>query len=93
MSAEKVVVGLDIGTTKVCAIVGRQNASGTIDVHAIGTADNEGVSRGAIDNIEKTVDAIRKAVGDAQRQCGGELSVTAAQPSGVRIEAVVPMRQ
>lgn len=87
MSAEKVVVGLDIGTTKVCAIVGRQNASGTIDVHAIGTADNEGVSRGAIDNIEKTVDAIRKAVGDAQRQCGGELNIVHVGIAGEHIRS------
>lgn len=87
MARERVVVGLDIGTTKVCAMVGKLNAAGTIDVHGMGKAENEGVSRGSIDNIEKTVEAIRQAMGEAQRQCGGELNVVHVGIAGEHIRS------
>ncbi len=87
MGKERVVVGLDIGTTKVCAIVGKLNASGQIDVHGLGVAENEGVNRGNIDNIEKTVEAIRRAVSEAERQCGGELFVVHVGIAGEHIRS------
>jgi len=49
-----VVVALDIGTTKVCAIAGRRDANGKIEILAIGKVESEGVSRGVVSNIEKT---------------------------------------
>ena len=68
-------------------MVGRLNAAGTIDIHGLGKAENEGVSRGSIDNIEKTVEAIRQAVGEAQRQCGGELNVVHVGIAGEHIRS------
>lgn len=59
---KKVVVGLDIGTTKVCAIVGAKNEHGKIDILGMGRADSLGVIRGEVRNIDKTVKAIREAV-------------------------------
>jgi cell division protein FtsA len=69
----KIIVGLDIGTTKVCAIVGRFNEYGKIDVLGMGKADSHGVSRGVVTNINKTVDAITKAVNEASDKSGVEI--------------------
>lgn len=68
MSAEfKVIVGLDIGTTKVCAIVGRRNEHGKIEVLGMGKAESLGVIRGEVRNIEKTVKAINEAIEKAKQ--------------------------
>ena len=61
MEHEKIVVGLDIGTTKICAIVGRQNEFGKLEVLGMGKAESEGVIKGIVTNIDKTVFAIEKA--------------------------------
>ena len=55
-----IVVGLDIGTTKICAIVGRRSEFGKIEVLGIGKADSSGVTRGVVSNIQKTVQGIAK---------------------------------
>ena len=62
---ERYIVGLDIGTTKICAIVARQNDHGKIEVVSMGKADSFGVMRGVVANIDKTVLAIKAAVADA----------------------------
>lgn len=64
------IVAIDIGTTKVCAIVGRRNEYGKLEVLGFGKVDSEGVLRGVVSNIEKTVNAISEAVRLAQRQSG-----------------------
>jgi cell division protein FtsA len=66
----KIIVGLDIGTTKVCAIVGRFNEYGKIDVLGMGKADSHGVTRGVVTNINKTVEAIKKAIDEASDKSG-----------------------
>ncbi len=62
---ERYIVGLDIGTTKICAIVARQNEHGKIEVVSVGKAESFGVLRGVVANIDKTVVAIKSAVTDA----------------------------
>ena len=58
-----VVVGLDIGTTKVVAVVGcRDKASGKIRILGYGRTESVGVVRGAVINLDKTADAVRRAV-------------------------------
>src|SRR5690606_33937305 len=73
MQNSKIIVGLDIGTTKVCAIVGRYNEFGKVDVLGMGKADSHGVSRGVVSNINKTVDAIKKAVTEASEKSGVDI--------------------
>lgn len=63
----EIVVALDIGTTKVCAIAGRKNQYGLIEVLGIGKVKSEGVSRGVVSNIAKTVKAIQDAVDIAEK--------------------------
>ena len=69
VKTDKIIVGLDIGTTKVCAIVGKMNENGKINVMGIGKSPSMGgVSRGMVSNIGKTVEAIKAAVAIASKQ-------------------------
>lgn len=72
-NSNRIITGLDIGTTKICAIVGRINDHGKIDILGMGKADSFGVMRGVVANIDKTVEAIRKAVAEAQEKSGVEI--------------------
>lgn len=65
MQEEKLVVGLDIGTTKICAIVGRKNKHGKLEVLGMGKAISDGVIRGIVTNIDKTIMAIERAIAQA----------------------------
>ena len=62
-----IVVALDIGTTKVCALAGRKNEHGKLEILGVGKVDSVGVMRGVVTNIEKTVNAIYEAVSAAER--------------------------
>jgi cell division protein FtsA len=59
---EKIAVGLDIGTTKIVAIVGKRNEFGKIEIIGMGKAPSLGVQRGVVTNIVQTVDSIQRAV-------------------------------
>jgi cell division protein FtsA len=88
MSTEKIVVGLDIGTTKVCAIVGKKNEFGKINILGFGKAESDGVSRGVVVNIDKTVEAIRKAVAEAEKQSGVDVNVVYVGIAGEHIRSM-----
>ncbi|MBR9975737.1 MAG: cell division protein FtsA [Bacteroidetes bacterium] len=68
--ADNIVVGLDIGTTKICAMIAAKDGDGRINILGIGKAENEGMARGTVTHIDKTVRAIQQAVSDAERQSG-----------------------
>jgi cell division protein FtsA len=68
-----IVCGLDIGTTKIAAIVGQFDKYGKIKVLGIGKADSHGVARGEVVNIEMTVRAILDAVAEAEAKSGVEI--------------------
>ena len=70
---EEFIVGLDIGTTKICAIVGVPSARG-IDVIGIGTSPSHGLRKGVVVNIENTVQSIKKAVEEAELMAGCEIA-------------------
>lgn len=67
---EEIVVGLDIGTTKVCAVVAAEDELEGINILGVGVASSEGLNRGVVVNIDKTVSAIREAIGKAERAAG-----------------------
>jgi cell division protein FtsA len=67
---QHIVVGLDIGTTKICAIIGEAQSDGTIDVIGVGTHPSRGLKKGVVVNIDSTVESIRQAVDDAQSIAG-----------------------
>ena len=70
---QPIVVALDIGTTKICAVVGRRNELGHIEVMGVGKVPSDGVRRGVVANIDKTVSAISDAVDAAEKQANCEI--------------------
>ena len=88
MKESTIVAGLDIGTTKICAIVGRRNEHGKIEVLGFGKADSPGVMRGVISNIDKTVQAIREAMGEALRRAGTDVRYVYAGIAGQHIKSL-----
>ena len=88
MENEKIIVGLDIGTTKICAIVGKRNEFGKINILGLGKAHSDGVSRGVVVNIEKTVQAIRQAIGEAEKQSGIKIEVVHVGIAGEHVRSM-----
>jgi cell division protein FtsA len=89
MEHEKIVVGLDIGTTKICAIVGRKNEFGKLEVLGMGKAESEGVIKGIVVNIDKTVMAIEKAVKEASDMSGIDVGVVNVGIAGQHIRSSI----
>ncbi|WP_299754494.1 cell division protein FtsA [uncultured Pontibacter sp.] len=88
MQNDKIVVGLDIGTTKVCALVGRRNEFGKLEILGMGKAASEGVVRGIVSNIDKTVEAIKKAIRQAEEQSGINIGVVNVGIAGQHIKSL-----
>ena len=78
-------VALDIGTTKVCAVAGRRNDLGQIEVLGYGRVAGDGVQRGVVTNIDKTVRAIRDAVERAERMVGHSITTVNVGIAGQHI--------
>ena len=68
-----VIAGLDIGTTKICCIIGEINDQGELDVIGIGSHPSKGLRKGVVINIESTVDSIKSAVEEAELMSGSEI--------------------
>ena len=89
MENEKLIVGLDIGTTKICAIVGRKNEYGKLEVLGMGKAVSDGVERGVVTNIDKTVHAIEKAVEEASDMAEVEIGEVIVGIAGQHIQSKI----
>ena len=89
MEEGKIIVGLDIGTTKICAIVGRKNEYGKLEVLGMGKAVSDGVIRGIVTNIDKTIKAIEKAVTEAENQAGIDIKVVNVGIAGQHIKSAI----
>jgi cell division protein FtsA len=81
----EIIVGLDIGTTKICAIVGELTDNG-IDIIGIGTHPSKGLRKGVVVNIEATVSSIRRAVEEAELMAGVEISTVYTGIAGGHIK-------
>ncbi|MGV3586361.1 MAG: cell division protein FtsA [Adhaeribacter sp.] len=88
MQNDKIVVGLDIGTTKICVLVGRKNEFGKLEILGMGKAVSEGVVRGIVSNIDKTVDAIKKAIKQAEEQSGINIGIVNVGIAGQHIKSL-----
>jgi cell division protein FtsA len=84
----ELIVGLDVGTTKVCAVIAAPRSGGCLDVVGLGAAPSRGLRRGVVVNIDSTVEAIRQAVGEAERMAGAEVSAVYAGVAGGHIRSV-----
>lgn len=88
MESSEIVVGLDIGTTKIACIVGRKNEHGKIEVIGVGKSESLGVTRGVVANIEKTVQSIKAAVEQAELKSGVEIKVVNVGIAGQHIKSL-----
>jgi cell division protein FtsA len=84
----ELIVGLDVGTTKVCAVAAVPRPGGGINIVGVGAAPSRGLRRGVVVNIDSTVEAIRQAVGEAEQMAGVEISAVYAGVAGGHIRSV-----
>jgi cell division protein FtsA len=86
---EKIIVGLDIGTTKVCAVVGRANQYGKVDILGMGkVASHGGVTRGVVSNIDRTVAAIQAAIKEASEKSNVDIQRVEVGIAGAHINSL-----
>lgn len=83
-----IVVGLDIGTTKICVTVGRRSDHGKIEILGIGKAISAGVTRGVVSNIQKTVQGILQAVEEAGSQSNVDVKIVNVGIAGQHIKSL-----
>jgi cell division protein FtsA len=90
MSKKDFIVGLDIGTTKICCVVGEVVEPGPnplIDIVGIGTAPSSGLRKGVVINIDSTVESISKAIEEAELMAGVEISTVYTGIAGGHIKS------
>ncbi|MFH1297256.1 MAG: cell division protein FtsA [Bacteroidota bacterium] len=83
-----IIVGLDIGTTKIAVIVGRKNEFGKIEILGYGKVPSIGVKRGVVSNIENTVQSIKEAVAEASQKSGVEIQYVNVGIAGQHIKSL-----
>ena len=88
MAGEDLIIGLDIGTTKVCVIIGGFNESGQLEIIGVGTTPSRGLRRGVVINIETTVRSIAAAVEAAEMMSGREVGSVYTGIAGGHIEGI-----
>lgn len=84
----EIIVGLDIGTTKIVAMVGRRNEFGKIEILGYGKSTSIGVRRGVVSNIERTIQSIRAAVEEAENNSGVDIRFVTVGIAGQHIKSI-----
>jgi cell division protein FtsA len=84
-----VVVGLDIGTTKVCAVIGEYNEDGKLEITGIGTCPTKGLRKGVVVNIEETLNSVKRAVETAEGMSGRVIFSCCTGIGGNHIESLI----
>ncbi len=87
MEQEELVVGLDIGTTKIACIVGRKNEYGKIEIIGMGRSESLGVARGVVSNIAQAVQSIQDAVAEAERKAQVQINNVLVGIAGQHIKS------
>jgi cell division protein FtsA len=85
---ENIVVGLDIGTTKVCAVVAGMDEHGRINILGLGRAISEGMSRGVVTHVDRTTAAITNAVREAEATSGVAITSAIVGIAGDHIQSI-----
>lgn len=83
-----IIVGLDIGTTKICVTVGRRSGTNKIELLGVGKAESAGVNRGVVANIQKTVTSIKEAVALAEGLSNVDIKVVNVGIAGQHIKSI-----
>ena len=87
MSKERYLVGLDVGTSKVAAIVGEVMEDGSLDIIGIGLADAKGIRKGVVNNVDSAAEAIKRALDEAELTAGVEIDTVHLALSGGHVKA------
>ncbi|MCC6838617.1 MAG: cell division protein FtsA [Flavobacteriales bacterium] len=85
---EEIVAGLDIGTTKIACIVGRKNEQGKLEIMGMGKSRSDGVTRGVVTNIQRTVDSIKAAVQEAENSANVQITTVNVGIAGQHIRSM-----
>ncbi len=85
---DRIIVGLDIGTTKICVLVTKKDETGKTQVLGVGKAPSHGVMRGEVANIDKTVQSIIQAVQEAEKQSGEKIREVHVGIAGQHIKSM-----
>ncbi len=88
MPGEDLIVGLDVGTTKICAVIGQLDDAGRLEIVGVGNVPSRGLRRGVVVNIESTVRSVLEAVEAAELMSGREVPSVFAGISGRHIEGI-----
>jgi len=88
MEKENIAVGLDIGTTKIVAMIGRKNEYGKLEILGIGKSKSLGVKRGVVDNITQTIQSIQQAVQEAENNSGYKIKDVVVGIAGQHIRSI-----
>tara|TARA_Y100000590_G_scaffold417286_1_gene516888 strand:- start:836 stop:2065 length:1230 start_codon:yes stop_codon:yes gene_type:complete len=97
ISQNEMLVGLDVGTSKVVAVVAETSADGNIEVVGLGTQPSRGLRNGVVVDIESTTDAIKKSIHEAETMAGCHISscyvgISGSHVRGLNSNGVVPIR-
>src|SRR3954447_21797310 len=84
---ERYLVGLDVGTSKIAAIVGNMTGGAGLDIIGLGLDDSRGIRRGVVVNLEAAVESIKKAIDDAELTAGIEIASVHLGLSGAHVQA------
>jgi cell division protein FtsA len=88
MASQDMIVGIDLGTTKVTTIIAEVDDTGTPNVVGVGLCAAQGMQRGVVINIEKTVEAIKRSVAEAERMAGVQINSVIAGIAGDHIRSI-----
>ena len=88
MEKQHFAVGLDIGTTKIVAMIGRKNEFGKLEILGIGKSQSLGVHRGVVNNITQTIQSIQQAVQDAELDSGVKIAEVTVGIAGQHIRSL-----
>lgn len=88
MKNKNIAVGLDIGTTKIVAIIGKENEYGKIEILGIGKSKSLGVHRGVVNNITQTIESIQQAVQQAETDSGLKIDTVSVGIAGQHIRSL-----
>ncbi|WP_341661646.1 cell division protein FtsA [Blattabacterium cuenoti] len=88
MEYQDIAIGLDVGTTKIVAMVGRRNEYNKIEILGIGKSKSVGVHRGVVNNITQTIEAIREAVSEAEHSSGLKIKEVIVGIAGQHIRSL-----
>jgi cell division protein FtsA len=84
---ENFLVACDIGTTKICVLIGEQNANGSLDVIGKGASANRGTRKGNIVNVDATIEAIKRAAEEAEIMAGVQIARAWVGVSGSNVRS------